>query len=252
MPIYKPSLAFFRITFLIFGFLMGGWLVSTFTAWFSATGNTGDAGIMLIPIATLLFGIVYITALFLTIFKSVITKDALFRRMAIFFSVGLVTSIVFLTFSGKLFWIPIFRITNAPLTVFDRSTLERKLGFKPLLPTQPFSELEPGWTSISQGNFELNFKQGGGNLGISQITDTSTSSVMRWCREMQQDTENFVSTPVVIAGQKTLLYSPKTIKHDVYSMYCVSLNDRVIFVSPGYGRSVGSIESLKFWLENLE
>jgi hypothetical protein len=252
MAAYKASPGFLRTLFFSFGLLLGFWLMATFSAWISETWNLGDAGMLFIPLATLLFGIVYIIALSIITFKPLNTDTAFFKRMAVFFSTSLVMSMIFLTFAGKLFWIPIFRITNAPVSVFDRLTLEKKLGFKPLLPTQPFPGLEASWIRISQGNLGLNFKHGAGTLEVSQATDASTSSVVKWCGEMQRDTERFVSTPVVIAQQESFLYYPKSIERDVSSSYCVPLTDRVIYISPGYGRSVGSVETLKFWLENLE
>ena len=247
-----PSLAFLRIIAVILGLLTGLWLLTTFSAFVSETWTGGDVGILLIPIFILLFGVAYIIVLSFVIFKSVITTNAFIKRIAVFISTCLVMSIVLLTFAGKLYWIPILRITNAPLSIFDRFTLEKQLGFKPLIPTKPFPGLEPSWLSVSQGNFELNFKQGGGTFSVSQSNEKSTSSVMKWCSEMQQDSEHFASTPLVVAQQETFLYYPKSIEPDVWSSYCVPLNDRVIFISPGYGGTVGSIETLQFWLENLE
>ncbi len=252
MALYKTSLGFLRTLFLIFGLLLCVWLMATFYAWSMETWDTGPAGVLLIPYATLLFGIVSLIVLLISIFRSVATQNTFLKRMALFFSTSLILSLVFLTFAGKLYWIPILRITNAPLTIFDRFTLENQLGFKPLLPTQPFPELEPSRSSFRRGSLDLHFIYGGGDLDIIQATEISTSNVLRWCNEMQQDTESYDTTPIIIAGQQTLLYSPKKIKRDALTSYCVSLNDRVIYISPGRGRGIGTIEPLKIWLENLE
>lgn len=138
------------------------------------------------------------------------------------------------------------------MTIFDRFTLERQLGFKPLLPRQSFSGFEPTRSNFWRGSLDLYFSNDEGDLEIIQATEIGSSNVLRWCSEMQQDAESYDTTPIIIAGQQTLLYSPKKIKYGELSSYCVSLNDRVIYISPGRGRSIGSIEPLKIWLENLE
>lgn len=106
MALYKTSLGFLRTLFLIFGLLLCVWLIATFNAWVMETWNTGDVGMLLIPLVTLLFGIVSLIVLFISIFKSVATQNAFLKRMALLFSTSLILSLVFLTIAGNYIGFP--------------------------------------------------------------------------------------------------------------------------------------------------
>mgnify|MGYP006270400585 CR=1 FL=1 len=246
--IQKSSVGFLRTIFFALGVIVGGWWIPVFVSWsITAWFKDAELGLLfIVPALGILSAIIYLGILSAIVFRPMPEKELFVKRIVLFFSVFVVTGVAFLASGDKLYELPFIRISNAPLTVFDTLTLEKKIGFKPLLPTKSFPGYSASSRDIREGVLSLDFTNGATRITLSQDTYS------RSCEEVMQMEEKYSKTEITIANQNTYLYVPKTIAADEIIMYCAPLADRMVSASTySIGQAIDT-STLRYWLENLK
>lgn len=246
----RTSLTFWRMLFFILGIIFGYFVIAAFLI--LVTEHTGPEILLIGPLALIVSATIYLVTLVIMGTKKATSNRSFVRRSGLFLGICVACSILFLALSQQLYLVPIFRLNNTSISIFEAPFLERKLGFKPLLPSEVFANYQPSWKEVTNGTLVLHFSNDLHEFSYTQTNNKEMNTFILCNNIRNGQKENFASKPITIANQNTTIYYPTEQNEGVVKIACIPLPDRYLSVSIDDDNKVATMERIIPWLQKMK